>query len=37
MPPMLKKLVHWAAFIALALHLFSCVFLGQSYMPAVPF
>lgn len=34
---MKKRLLHWAVFLALVLHLFSCVFLGQSYMPAVPF
>lgn len=33
----MKKLLHWAVFIALALQLFSCVFLGETHMPAVPF
>ncbi len=30
---MIKVIIHWAVFIALALHLFSCVFMGQSFMP----
>lgn len=30
---MMKRLVHWAVFIALAVHLFSCVFLGQNHVP----
>lgn len=30
---MLKQIVHWAIFIAVILHLFSCIFLGQSFMP----
>jgi len=34
---MLKQLLHWAVFIALALHLAACIFGGQSYMPALPF
>jgi cytochrome b561 len=34
---MLKRLLHWAIAIAVVLQLFSCIFLGQSYMPAVPF
>lgn len=33
----MKQLIHWLIAIAVVLHLFSCVFLGQSYMPAVPF
>ena len=32
---MLKKLLHWAIFIAVVLHLSSCLFFGQSYMPEV--
>lgn len=34
---MLKQLIHWIIAIAVVLQLFSCVFLGQSYMPAQPF
>lgn len=34
---MLKQAIHWIIFIAVILHLFSCIFLGQSYMPAQPF
>jgi len=34
---MLKRLLHWVVVIALVLHLFSCVFLGKSYMPDAPF
>lgn len=33
----MKKLLHWVVFIALALQLFSCMFLGETHMPAVPF
>jgi hypothetical protein len=33
----MKKFIHWLIVAAVVLHLFSCVFLGQSYMPAVPF
>lgn len=33
---MLKKLLHWIIMIAVALQLFSCVFLGQSHMPGMP-
>jgi cytochrome b561 len=34
---MLKQLIHWAIFIAVVLQLFSCIFMGQSFMPAQPF
>lgn len=34
---MLKQLIHWLIAIAVVLQLFSCVFLGQSHMPAQPF
>ena len=34
---MLKELLYWAIVIALVLHLFACIFLGQSYMPEIPF
>lgn len=34
---MLKQLIHWLIVIAVVLQLFSCVFLGQSFMPAQPF
>jgi cytochrome b561 len=34
---MLKRLIHWAIVIAVVLQLFSCIFLGASYMPEVPF
>lgn len=34
---MLKQLIHWLVFLAVILQLFSCIFLGQSYMPEVPF
>ena len=30
---MLKMIVHWLVFLAVIAHLFSCIFLGQSYMP----
>lgn len=30
---MLRTLVHWLVFIAVILHLFSCIFTGQSFMP----
>ncbi len=30
---MIKKTVHWLVFIALVLHLLSCVFGGASHMP----
>lgn len=33
----MKKLLHWAVFIALALQLISCVFLGETHMPGAPF
>jgi hypothetical protein len=29
------RLLFWLVAIAVVLHLFSCVFLGQSYMPSV--
>lgn len=32
---MLKELFHWVVIVALALQLFSCVFMGQSMMPGV--
>lgn len=31
---MLKKLLHWAIFIAVVLHLFSILMMEQSFMPA---
>ena len=34
---MLKRLLHWAIFVSLILHLFSCVVLGQDHMPQLPF
>ena len=34
---MLKQVIHWLIAIAVVLHLFSCVFMGQSMMPAQPF
>jgi len=34
---MLKQLIHWLIAIAVVLQLFSCVFMGQSFMPAQPF
>ena len=34
---MLKQVIHWLIAIAVVLHLFSCVFLGQSFMPEKPF
>ena len=30
---MLKQIVHWLIFIAVIIQLFSCVFMGQSFMP----
>lgn len=30
---MLKRLVHWAIFIAFVLHLTSCIFFGTSLFP----
>jgi hypothetical protein len=33
----LKRLINWLVFIAVVLHLFSCAFLGQSFMPELPF
>lgn len=32
---MLKKTLQWAVFIALTLHLFSCIFMGQSFIPLI--
>ena len=34
---MKKQMLYWAIYIAVVLHLFSCVFLGQSFMPEIPF
>jgi len=34
---MLKQLLHWIIVIAVVLQLFSCIFMGQSFMPGVPF
>jgi len=34
---MLKRLIHWLIFIAVILQLFSCIFMGQSFMPGRPF
>jgi len=34
---MWKRVLHWILFVAVALQLFSCVFLGVSQMPATPF
>lgn len=34
---MIKQIIHWAIFIAVILQLFSCIFMGQSFMPAQPF
>ena len=34
---MLKQLIHWLIAVAVVLQLFSCVFMGQSFMPAQPF
>lgn len=34
---MLKQVIHWLIFFAVILHLFSCVFMGVSYMPEKPF
>ena len=34
---MIKVIVHWLVAIALVLQLFSCIFMGQSFMPAQPF
>lgn len=30
---MIKQIIHWAIFIAVILQLFSCVFMGVSFMP----
>ena len=32
---LIKQIVHWLVFFAVILHLFSCIFLGQSHMPEV--
>jgi len=29
--------LHWLVIIALALHLASCIFTGQSFMPGAPY
>jgi cytochrome b561 len=34
---MVKRVIHWTIAIAVVLQLFSCIFLGASYMPEVPF
>jgi len=34
---MLKQIVHWLIFFAVILQLFSCIFLGDTFMPAQPF
>ena len=34
MKPRLKMWLHIVIAVALALHLFSCIFLGQSYLPS---
>jgi len=35
---MLKQIVHWLVFIAIAINLFTCVFMGQApSFPEVPF
>lgn len=34
---MLKQVIHWLIFIAVILQLFSCIFMGVSYMPEKPF
>lgn len=34
---MLKRLLHWIIAAAVVLHVFSCVFMGQSMMPELPF
>jgi cytochrome b561 len=34
---MLKRLLHWLIFFAVILHLYSCIFAGQSFMPGQPF
>jgi hypothetical protein len=34
---MLKRLVHWLIAVAVVLHLVALVFMGQSFLPAVPF
>jgi hypothetical protein len=30
----MKQFVHWLIAVALILHLVSCIFMGQSHMPA---
>lgn len=34
---MLKRFGHWVIFITLVLHLCSCIFTGQSFMPELPY
>jgi Ni,Fe-hydrogenase I cytochrome b subunit len=34
---LIKRFVHWLIAVAVVLHLFSCIFLGQSFMPGVGF
>jgi hypothetical protein len=34
---MLKELLYWAIVIALVLHLFALIFMGQSFLPEIPF
>ena len=34
---MLKRTIHWLIFFAIILQLFSCIFMGVSFMPAQPF
>jgi len=36
-PPMAKQILYWVIAIAVVLQLFSCVFMGQSFMPEHPF
>ena len=36
MMTLLKQVIHWAIAIAVVLQLFSCVFMGVSYMPEMP-
>lgn len=33
---MLKRTIHWLVAIAMVLHLYSCIFMGVSFMPAQP-
>ena len=30
---MLKRFIHWLIAISVALHLFSCIFIGQNFVP----